>query len=126
MFFFYSLLCKRTFTNVTCRATVRPEGGPVRVCQSFTHIFCVHDVAALANRRDGLVGVDSQGVNSRWNGPRFAVTSTRIRRDVKLDTVRDADLTSVTCNVATHNWRASHRVQEVISVRCLSAITFHL
>jgi len=47
------------------------------------------------------MGVDSQCVHSRGNGPGFAVTSTRVRRDVEFHAVRDADLTGVTCNEAT-------------------------
>jgi hypothetical protein len=69
--------------------------------KSSTHVFCIHDIATLANRSDSLVRVDPQRVKSRGNGPGFAVASTRVRRDMELDTIRDADFTSVTCKVPT-------------------------
>jgi len=64
-----------------------------------THVFCVHDIATLADRSDSLVGVDPQRVNSRGNGPGFAVASTRVRRNTEFDAIRNADFTSVTCKV---------------------------
>jgi len=64
--------------------------------KSSTHVFCVHDIATLADRSDSLVWVDPQRVNSRGNGPGFAVATTRVRRDMELDAIRDADFTSVT------------------------------
>lgn len=60
------------------------------------HVLGVHDVAALTHRSDGLMGVHSQRVNCRGHSPRFAVTSTSVCCDVKLYTVWDTDLTSVT------------------------------
>lgn len=60
-----------------------------------THILGVHDVAALANTGDGLMGVDQQRLQGGGDGPRLAVPSTRVRRYVELHAVRDADLSRV-------------------------------
>lgn len=84
-----------------CRKAGLTRKFLLTTCYSITHVLCVHDIATLADRSDGLVGVDPQRVNSRGNSPRFAIASTRVRRDVELHAVRDADFTSVTCEVAT-------------------------
>jgi hypothetical protein len=102
--------------------------------KSSTHVFCVHDIATLPDRSDSLVGVDPQSVNSRGNSPRFAVASTRVRRDVELDTIWNADFTSVTCKEPTLTLKVKchhatlHHVKYVQASRneLLYKLEFHL
>lgn len=64
-----------------------------------THIFRFHDVAALADRGDGLVGVGDHSVHFRGHRPRFAVAAARVRHDFELDAARDGHFSRVTCKI---------------------------
>lgn len=61
----------------------------------FTHVLSIHDVAALADAGDGLMGVHQERLQGGRYGPGLAESPASVRRDVKLHTVGDAYLPRV-------------------------------
>jgi hypothetical protein len=63
-----------------------------------THVFSFHDVAALTNWSYDLVGVGDHSLHFWGHRPWLAVAATGVRRDEKLDAIRDGHFASVAWN----------------------------
>lgn len=69
------------------------------------HFFGVHDVAALADRRDRLVGSVRSYREVTWHRVALAVASTSVCRQRELDAVRDGDFSGEADEMTANCWR---------------------